>query len=99
MKAWPLFAILVIQVILFLGHWFVYSTFIAFWPGLTPAAVADLRIAMIVLAFSFVVASLLSFRFTNPVVRVIYWAAAVVARLCQLLFMGVGRYSVGVVGD
>jgi len=77
LKAWPVFAILVIQVILFLGHWFVYSTFIAFWPGLAPAAVADFRIAMLVLAFSFVVASLLSFRFSNPVVSVIYWAAAV----------------------
>ena len=77
MKAWPVFAILVIQVILFLGHWFVYSTFVAFWPGLTPATVSDVRTAMLVLAFSFVVASLLSFRFTNPVVRVIYWAAAV----------------------
>jgi uncharacterized protein len=77
LKAWPVFAILVIQVILFLGHWFVYSTFIAFWPGLTPAAVGDVRTAMLVLAFSFVAASLLSFRFTNPVVRLIYWAAAV----------------------
>lgn len=77
MKAWPVFAILVIQVILFLGHWFVYSTFIAFWPGLTPAAVGDVRTAMLVLAFSFVAASLLSFRFSNPVVRLIYWAAAV----------------------
>ncbi len=63
LKAWPVFAILVIQVILFLAHWFVYSTCIAFWPGLAPAAVADLRVAMLVLAFSFVVASLLSFRF------------------------------------
>jgi len=71
------FAILVIQVILFLGHWFVYSTFVAFWPDLTPAAVGDVRTAMLVLAFSFVAASLLSFRFSNPVVRLIYWAAAV----------------------
>jgi uncharacterized protein len=77
LKAWPVFAILVIQIILFLGHWFVYSTFIAFWPGLTPASTADLRTSMLVLAFSFVAASLLSFRYSNPVVRVIYWAAAV----------------------
>jgi len=77
LKARPVLAILVVQAILFLGHWFVYSTFIAFWPGLTPAAVADLRVAMIVLALSFVIASLLSFRFSNPVVSVIYWAAAV----------------------
>jgi len=77
LKAWPVFAILVIQVLLILAHWFVYSTCIAFWPGLAPAAAADLRIAMLVLAFSFVVASLLSFRYSNPLVRLVYWAAAV----------------------
>ena len=32
---------------------------------------------MLVLAFSFVVASLLSFRFSNFAVRLIYWLAAV----------------------
>ncbi len=77
LKAWPALAILIIQVILFLAHWFVYSTWIAFWPGLAPAAGADLRVVMLVLAFSFVVASLLSFRFSNFAVRFIYWLAAV----------------------
>ena len=77
MKAWPALAILIIQVILFLVHWFVYFTWIAFWPGLAPAAAADLRVVMLVLAFSFVVASLLSFRYSNFAVRFIYWLAAV----------------------
>ncbi len=77
LKAWPVVAILVIQVILFLAHWFVYSTCIAFWPGLAPAAVANLRTVTLVLAFSFVIASLLSFRFSNVAVRVFYWMAAV----------------------
>jgi hypothetical protein len=77
LKAWPVVAILVIQVILFLAHWFVYSTWIAFWPGLAPASAADLGVTMLVLAFSFVVASLLSFRFSNFAVRVLYWLAAV----------------------
>lgn len=88
MKAWPVVAILVIQAILFLGHWFVYSTFIAFSPGLTPVAAADLRIVMIILAFSFVFASLLSFRFSNSVVRVIYWAAAVWLGFASFFFLG-----------
>jgi hypothetical protein len=77
LKAWPVLAILVIQVLLFLAHWFVYSTCIAFWPGLGPGAAADLRVAMLVLAFSFVTASLLSFRFSNAAIRLFYWAAAV----------------------
>ena len=77
MKAWPALAICVIQVILFLAHWLVFSTWIAFWPGLAPAAVAELHVAMLVLAFSFVAASLLSFRFSNFAVRLVYWLAAV----------------------
>lgn len=77
LKAWPVVAILVIQVILFLAHWFVYSTVVAFWPGLTPAAVANLHTTMFVLAFSFVAASLLSFRYANVAVRFFYWIAAV----------------------
>ena len=88
MKAWPVVAILVIQAILLLGHWFVYSTFIAFKPGLAPATAADLRVILLVLAFSFVIASLLSFRFSNPVVRVIYWAAAVWLGFANFYFWG-----------
>jgi predicted MPP superfamily phosphohydrolase len=88
LKAWPVLAILVIQTILFLGHWFVYSTFIAFWPGVAPTVVADLRVAMLVLAFSFVAASLLSFRYSNPIVRVIYWAAAVWLGFVSFFFWG-----------
>ena len=86
MKAWPALALCVIQVILFLAHWLVFSTWIAFWPGLAPAAVADLHAAMLVLAFSFVVASLLSFRFSNFAVRLIYWLAAVWLGLFNFFF-------------
>jgi hypothetical protein len=71
LKAWPALAILIIQVILFLAHWFVYFTWIAFWPGLASAMGADLRVAMLVLAFSFVAASLLSFRYSNLIVHFI----------------------------
>jgi predicted MPP superfamily phosphohydrolase len=86
LKAWPVVAILVIQAILFLGHWFVYSTFIAFCPGLAPAT--ELRVALFVLAFSFVFASLISFRFSNPVVGVIYWVAAVWLGFLNFFFWG-----------
>lgn len=89
MKAWPVFAILVIQVILFLGHWFVYSTFIAsFSLGLPPIAASNLRVAMLALAFSFVPATLLSFRYDNPAVRAVYWAAAVWLGFLNFFFWG-----------
>ncbi len=77
LKAWPVFAILFIQVILLLGHLMVYSTWVAFWPGLAPAAISDLRVTMFVLAFTFVASALLAFRFSNPVVRILYNIAAV----------------------
>ena len=77
MKAWPALAILVIQIILLLGHWLVYGTWIAFWPCLAPHSFPALHVAMFILAFSFVAASLLAFRFSNPAVRLIYWLAAV----------------------
>ncbi len=99
MKAWPTLPILVLQGLLFLAHWFVYSTCIAFWPGLSPAAVADLRATMLVLAFSFVPTSLLAFRFHSFAVRFLYWIAAIwlgflnylfwascLIRLCWLVF-------------
>jgi len=86
LKAWPAVAILVIEVLLFLAHWFVYSTLIAFWPGFSSAEVANLRAAMLILAFSFVIASLLAFRFYNFVVRFFYWIAAIWLGFLSYLF-------------
>ncbi len=86
MKAWPVIPIVVIQIILLLAHWLVYSTWVAFWPGLSPAVLVDLRDAMLVLAFSFVIASLLSFRFSNVAVRLIYWIAAVWLGMLNFFF-------------
>jgi len=77
LKAWPALAICVIQIILFFAHWFVLFTWIAFWPDLAAAAVAALHLGLLMLAFSFVVASLLAFRFSNAPVRIVYWLAAV----------------------
>lgn len=86
MKAWPVVPIVVIQIILLLAHWLVYSTRVAFWPGLSPAALVDLRAAMLALAFGFVIASLLTFRFSNFVVRLIYWFAAVWLGMLNFFF-------------
>jgi len=76
LKAWPVFAIFCIQIILLLGHWLVYSTVIAFYPAIPAGIAADLRLTILILAFSFVAASLLSFRFTNFAVHLFYRLAA-----------------------
>ncbi len=78
MRIWRYAGIfLLIQLILFLAHWFVYHTWVAFWPHLCRAARLGLGAAMLVLAFTFVPASLLSFRFCNSAVASFYKFAAV----------------------
>lgn len=86
MKAWPVFAIFFIQVVLFLGHWLVYSTVVGFFPGLSPVTTADLRAILFVMAFTFVAASLLAFRFSNFAVHFFYTVAAVWLGYLNLFF-------------
>ncbi len=77
MKAWPVLGISLIQVFLLLAHWFLYHTWIAFLDPPAPATVLALCATLSLLAFSFVAAALLSFRFSNPLVSFLYWFAAV----------------------
>lgn len=87
MKAWPLVGVSVVQLILFLAHCFLYLTWIAFWPGLSPEASTVLRITLTVLAFTFVPAALLSFRFSNPLLSLYYKAAVVWLGFLNFLFI------------
>jgi predicted MPP superfamily phosphohydrolase len=77
LKAWPVLGIFVIQVILLPVHWFLYHTWMAFFDPQSEAAVFALRMGFVALGFSFVAASLLSFRFSNPLVAFVYKFAAV----------------------
>ena len=69
--------IAVMQTLLFLSHWFLYKTWTSFTGGDGPHANAGLAIALGLLSVTFVSASLLAFRFSNPPVRWFYTAAAV----------------------
>lgn len=88
MKAWPVLGIAFITSILLLAHWLLYSTWIAFCGQPGPGAALALRTALLVLGCSFVVASLLSFYFSNPVVTVFYRIAAVWLGFLNYLFFG-----------
>jgi hypothetical protein len=88
LKAWPVLAIAIIESIFLLVHWFLYCTWVAFCSQLYPAADMALRAALLVLAFSFVVAALLSFYFSNWLVRAIYRVAAVWMAFLNFLFLG-----------
>jgi uncharacterized protein len=88
LKAWPLLGIFLIQVILLLAHWFLFHTWIVFWPGLSSAGRLELRVLLLVLAFSFVAAALLSFRFSNFAVAFLYQLAAVWLGFLNFFFLG-----------
>jgi hypothetical protein len=78
LKAWPVLAIAFVETILFLAHWFIYRTLIVFFAaGLGPTAISELRDALFMLAFSFIVAALLSFRFSGILIDAFYKIAAV----------------------
>jgi hypothetical protein len=76
LKVWPVFGVFLLQVFLLLGHWFIFHTVVSFWP-LSQNGEHDLALALFVLGISFVVAALLGFRFSNPLVEVIYRIAVV----------------------
>jgi len=77
LKAWPFLGIALIQIFLFSAHWFLYSTWIAFCGDPGPVAGEVLRVALLVLGFSFVAAALLGFYFSNWLVRATYRVATV----------------------
>jgi len=64
-----------------------YVTWIDFWWPVSPPAAFALRIALAVLSASFIIAALLSFRFSNPIVRLVYWFAAVWLGISNFLFV------------
>lgn len=76
--------ITVVQSVLFLTHFFLYQT----WTYSAPASGALwIKLSLGVLSISFVAASLLAFRYTNPAVRAFYRAAAVWLGLLTFLFV------------
>lgn len=86
MKVWPILVVTAVEAFLFAAHWFVYRTWIDFRGNLAPANAPWLRDLVIALAFTFVVAALLSFRFTNIVVRTFYKLASIWLGFLNFLF-------------
>jgi uncharacterized protein len=87
LKAWPILGISLIEVILLLAHWFLFHTWIEFWGDPSATAILALRVVLFVLAFSFIAAAMLSFRFANPPVVILYKFAAVWLGFLNYLFL------------
>jgi uncharacterized protein len=81
----PIF-IAIIQSILFVGHFVVYETCIFFWQPADAGRIRMLRITLAILWVSFVLATLLAFRFYNFLARAFYIFAAVWLGLLNFLF-------------
>jgi len=86
LKAWPVLAIAFIQTLLFLAHWFIYRTWIAFWGNLTPSGTVALSAGLFLLSLSFITAALVGFYFANRFITVLYWFAAVWLGLLNFIF-------------
>ncbi len=69
--------IAVIQTVLFLAHWFLYKTWTYFWAVPDSSRISGLQIALALLSVSFVLASLLAWRSSHGLVRVLYTLSAV----------------------
>jgi predicted MPP superfamily phosphohydrolase len=67
----------VVQSILLPAHWFLYETWAAFHPSLSPATRSILQIVFLAAAVSFVIVSLLAWRYFNWPLRVFYAISAV----------------------
>ena len=75
-----------IQFVLFLAHYLLYATW-TFSPGGHTPDSFWLKLVLSSLSVSFVAASLFAFRYTNPVLRAFYRAAAVWLGLLSFLFV------------
>jgi uncharacterized protein len=77
--------IAIVQSVLFAAHFFLYET----WAFSIPPqnSLLWLKIALATLSVSFVTASLLAWRYTNPLLRAFYRAAAVWLGLLTFLFV------------
>jgi predicted MPP superfamily phosphohydrolase len=78
--------IALLQALLLAAHWFIYHTWIAFWEPLSLSAALALRAALLLLAFSFISASLLGFFYANRLVTLFYTIAAVWLGLLNFFF-------------
>jgi uncharacterized protein len=79
--------VVIVQSILLLAHWFIYETWVGFWPVLDPPGISGPQAAFAFLAISFVAASLLAHRYFNRLVRIFYRIAATWLGMVNFLFL------------
>jgi predicted MPP superfamily phosphohydrolase len=78
--------VLVLQSVLFAAHFFLYETWTFSSAANDSSQLLWIKLALGLLSVSFVAASLLAFRYTNPALRAFYRAAAVWLGLLTFIF-------------
>jgi uncharacterized protein len=79
--------LVIVQSILLLTHWFIYTTWTDFRAIPDPPGITPLQVALALLSVSFVAASLLAFRYFNWFVRLFYTISAVWLGIVNFLFL------------
>ncbi len=79
--------ITVIQSILFLTHFFIYETWMFALARSGTSSASWLKVMVAALSVSFLAATLLAFRYSNPAVRTLYRIAAVWLGIVSFLFL------------
>ena len=79
--------LVIVQSVLFLAHLLLYKTWIFRATGEASASKTWLEAALFLLSISFVSASLVAFRYTNPLARLFYRAAAIWAGFLSFFFL------------
>src|SRR5437899_10691683 len=77
----------VIQSILLAVHWFVYATGMSFTGAANTPGVSPAKIILALLSVSFVITSLLAFRFSNMLIRIFYTISPVWLGLLIFFFL------------
>lgn len=79
--------VVIVQTILLLVHWFIYSTWVRFRAVPDPPGISGLQVAVMLLGVSFIAASLIAFRSTARLARLLYKIAAVWLGIVNFLFL------------
>ncbi len=77
----------IIQAILFAVHWFVYATWMSFMGAAKTPGVWAAKIILVLLSVSFVITSLLAFRYSNMLIRISYTISAVWLGMLSFFFL------------
>ena len=79
--------VVIVQSILILAHWFIYTTWIDFRAIPDPPGITALQAALALLSVSFIAASLLAMRYFNTFVRLFYTISAVWLGMVNFFFL------------